>query len=178
MWKSMIGKGPIGIGLIPTSVPRLQLHSPNLGIVKQLLPDGFKDLLLQALVKLLKAKFVSTLVMVANILDKSRLETVASMYYTFCLKPQDVPLVIVLNKEFWKHILPLSKCFFFMNEMDHITCMNQRWIFHTHWGHDDERCTIWFNKKVSTWVIGHKSDLASDNGGIVAPFAFCNNMYL
>ena len=68
MWKSMIGKGPIGIGLIPTSVPRLQLHSPNLGIVKQLLLDGFKGLLSQILVKLLKAKFVSMLVMVANIL--------------------------------------------------------------------------------------------------------------
>ena len=96
----LIGKGPIGIGLIPTSVPRLRLHSPNLGIVKQLLLDGFKDLLHQALVKLLKAKFVSTLVMVANILDKSRLETVASTYYTICLKLRNVPLVIVLNIEY------------------------------------------------------------------------------
>ena len=54
----LIGKVPIGIGLIPTSVPRLRFQSPNLGIKKKLLLDGFKGLLCKAFVKLLKPKFV------------------------------------------------------------------------------------------------------------------------
>ena len=57
-----------------------------------------------------------------------------------------------------------------MKWKDHITCKSQKGFFYTHWAHHDERCAIWFSKKVSTWVIGHKSDLASDNGGMVAPF--------
>ena len=42
--------------------------------------------------------------------------------------------------------------------------------FYPYWAHDDGEQAIWFSKEVSTWVIGHKSDLGSDNGGIVAPF--------
>merc|ERR1712018_517668 len=42
--------------------------------------------------------------------------------------------------------------------------------FYQYWVNNDDKNAIWFSKEVSAWVIGHKSDLGSDNGGIVAPF--------
>ena len=64
-----------------------------------------------------------------------------------------------------------QKCFFFKNEMEGSYHLQEsKVIFYAHRAHNDEPCAIWFSKKVSTWVIGHKSDLGSDNRGIVATF--------
>ena len=61
-----------------------------------------------------------------------------------------------------------QKCLFKKDGLNHL--QESKVNFYAYWAHDDERYAIWFSKKVSTWVIGHKSDLGSDNRGIVATF--------